>query len=59
PTKDCCDAILAADTRCVCRYVTPMVVRLVNMKRVVHIAATCGRNIPHGFKCGSKPLAPL
>ncbi|GMH15730.1 hypothetical protein Nepgr_017571 [Nepenthes gracilis] len=52
PSSGCCDAIKAADMPCVCSHVTKEVEQKISMAKVAYCAATCGKPLPHGFKCG-------
>ncbi|PSR86793.1 Xylogen-like protein [Actinidia chinensis var. chinensis] len=53
PSTTCCDVVKKAKLECVCKYVTPAVELMIDPKKVVYVAQTCGVPIPHGTKCGS------
>ncbi|XP_026418200.1 protein LIM3-like [Papaver somniferum] len=53
PSRGCCDVVRKVDIPCVCRQVTPEIEKLVSIKKVLYVAQFCGKNVPHGTKCGS------
>ncbi|CAA6662128.1 unnamed protein product [Spirodela intermedia] len=59
PSKECCDAIKGADLPCLCKYLTPDVASLIDLKLVCNVADHCGVAMPApGTKCGSKSFEP-
>ncbi|XP_010543644.1 PREDICTED: uncharacterized protein LOC104816486 [Tarenaya hassleriana] len=53
PNAECCDRLRKTPTRCVCPIVTPQMAALIDVNYVVGVIRSCGRRVPHGFKCGS------
>ncbi|ONK78448.1 uncharacterized protein A4U43_C02F18890 [Asparagus officinalis] len=54
PSGACCKAIQGSDVPCICRkYITPRVEKVISMKKLVYVAAKCGRPFAHKSKCGS------
>eukprot|EP01018_Ginkgo_biloba_P029579 Gb_20752 [translate_table: standard] len=53
PSAVCCNLIRSGDTACVCPKVTPQLAALVDVRKAVRIVESCGRKVPHHFKCGS------
>jgi hypothetical protein len=54
PSQECCSVIKSVDIPCVCKYITGEIEAVVDMGKVVHVAASCGKPLDHGMKCGSK-----
>ncbi|KAH8522824.1 hypothetical protein H0E87_003461 [Populus deltoides] len=52
PSQECCSAIKSVDIPCVCKYITGEIEAVVDMGKVVHVAASCGKPLDHGMKCG-------
>ncbi|XP_010547331.1 PREDICTED: uncharacterized protein LOC104819118 [Tarenaya hassleriana] len=53
PSAACCSVVKAADIPCACRHITAIVEEEIDMDKVVHVAAFCGKPLAHGTKCGS------
>ncbi|KAK6135567.1 hypothetical protein DH2020_030675 [Rehmannia glutinosa] len=54
PTAACCQLVRAAHVECVCPFVTwKLVAALGGVQRAIRLIESCGRNVPHNFKCGS------
>ncbi|XP_010557844.1 PREDICTED: uncharacterized protein LOC104826714 [Tarenaya hassleriana] len=53
PSPACCSVVKAADISCACGHITAMVEKEIDMDKVVHVAAFCGKPLAHGTKCGS------
>ncbi|RZC77659.1 hypothetical protein C5167_001822 [Papaver somniferum] len=53
PSRGCCDVVRGVDIPCVCQHVTPQVENYVSIKKVLYVAQYCGKDLPHGIKCGS------
>ncbi|KAF5182996.1 Bifunctional inhibitor/lipid-transfer protein/seed storage 2S albumin superfamily protein [Thalictrum thalictroides] len=58
PSKACCDVVKAADVPCVCQHIPPGAELIVSMEKVVYVANFCGKELPHGTKCGSYTIPP-
>lgn len=54
PSAACCGVIKRSDIRCACSRVTGSVQKMIDMDKVVHVTAFCGKPLAHGSKCGSK-----
>nr|DAD29509.1 TPA_asm: hypothetical protein HUJ06_030977 [Nelumbo nucifera] len=59
PSQGCCAVVKKADIPCVCKYITKEVEQFISVDKVVYVAQSCGKELPHGMKCGSVtiPLA--
>ncbi|XP_026425897.1 uncharacterized protein LOC113322091 [Papaver somniferum] len=53
PSRGCCDVVRKVDIPYVCQQVTPEIEKLVSIKKVLYVAQFCGKDVPHGAKCGS------
>ncbi|KAG6787698.1 hypothetical protein POTOM_003741 [Populus tomentosa] len=53
PSQECCSVIKSVDLPCVCKHITGEIEAVIDMAKVVHIAASCGKPLEHGMKCGS------
>lgn len=54
PSQGCCNVVRNVDLPCVCQHVTSEVEQIISMEKAAYVAASCGKPIPHGTKCGSK-----
>uniref|UniRef100_A0A803P1C4 Bifunctional inhibitor/plant lipid transfer protein/seed storage helical domain-containing protein n=1 Tax=Cannabis sativa TaxID=3483 RepID=A0A803P1C4_CANSA len=54
PSNNCCQRVRVLHVECMCPYVTPKFAKLINLARTAKQIRSCGRNIPHNFKCGSQ-----
>ncbi|XP_019055234.1 PREDICTED: uncharacterized protein LOC109115535 [Nelumbo nucifera] len=52
PSQACCDVVKNANFQCVCQHVTQQVEQIISIDKVVYVADTCGKPLPHGQKCG-------
>ncbi|KAK4419783.1 hypothetical protein Salat_2391200 [Sesamum alatum] len=52
PSKQCCNVVKTVDVKCACKIVPPQVEKTISMKKAVYVAASCGKPLPHGTKCG-------
>lgn len=55
-SSSCCQRIRVSNVNCICPVLTPKVVALVNVNRLVKLIEGCGRKVPRHFRCGSKSL---
>ncbi|XP_051134611.1 putative lipid-transfer protein DIR1 [Andrographis paniculata] len=53
PSSECCNVVKNVDFQCVCQHVTGEVEQIISMEKAVYVAASCGRPLVHGTKCGS------
>ncbi|ESQ54196.1 hypothetical protein EUTSA_v10026851mg [Eutrema salsugineum] len=53
PSAACCRVVKRSDIRCACGRVTSSVQKMIDMDKVVHVTAFCGKPLAHGTKCGS------
>nr|TKW17261.1 hypothetical protein SEVIR_5G354700v2 [Setaria viridis] len=53
PSDSCCRVVQKADFPCLCSKVTKIIEGIVCMEKAVYVAEKCGRQVPHGFKCGN------
>ncbi|KAJ6341025.1 hypothetical protein OIU78_009244 [Salix suchowensis] len=53
PSQECCSVIKSVDIPCVCKFITREIETVIDMAKVVHVAASCGKPLAHGMKCGS------
>ncbi|KAF5775019.1 putative bifunctional inhibitor/plant lipid transfer protein/seed storage helical [Helianthus annuus] len=54
PSAQCCRRVRVTHAKCICPDVTPELVRAVGgIARAVRLITSCGRKVPHHFKCGS------
>ncbi|XP_047963799.1 uncharacterized protein LOC125208258 [Salvia hispanica] len=59
PSEGCCQLVRAANTECLCQFVTPkLVAALGGAARAIGLVRGCGRTIPRNFKCGSLTTPP-
>ncbi|CAH2077502.1 unnamed protein product [Thlaspi arvense] len=54
PSAGCCRIVKRSDIPCACGRVTASVQKMIDMDKVVHVTAFCGKPLAHGTKCGSK-----
>uniref|UniRef100_A0A803R520 Bifunctional inhibitor/plant lipid transfer protein/seed storage helical domain-containing protein n=1 Tax=Cannabis sativa TaxID=3483 RepID=A0A803R520_CANSA len=53
PSNNCCQRVRVIHVECICPYLTPKFANLINLARTAKQIRSCGRNIPHNFKCGA------
>ncbi|KAG2319450.1 hypothetical protein Bca52824_012663 [Brassica carinata] len=53
PSTACCRVVKRSDVRCACDRITASVQKMIDMDKVVHVTAFCGKPLAHGTKCGS------
>ncbi|XP_010053545.1 uncharacterized protein LOC104441967 [Eucalyptus grandis] len=53
PSPGCCERVRLSHYQCVCPVFTPRVANLINVNKAIKLFQSCGRRIPHHFKCGS------
>ncbi|KAL1210497.1 hypothetical protein V5N11_006820 [Cardamine amara subsp. amara] len=53
PSPACCGVVKRSDIPCACGRVTASVLKMIDMDKVVHVTAFCGRPLAHCTKCGS------
>ncbi|KAI3828926.1 hypothetical protein L1987_03037 [Smallanthus sonchifolius] len=54
PSGECCHRVRVTHAECVCPDVTPAVVAMIgDINRAIRLIESCGRKVPHHFKCGS------
>ncbi|VVB17294.1 unnamed protein product [Arabis nemorensis] len=53
PSQACCRVVKKSDIPCACGRVTASVQKMIDMDKVVHVTAFCGKPLVHGTKCGS------
>ncbi|XAR54419.1 hypothetical protein NMG60_11029535 [Bertholletia excelsa] len=53
PSRECCNVVRSVDVECACQYITKEVEQIISMEKVVFVAKSCGKPLPHGSKCGS------
>ncbi|GLT66371.1 hypothetical protein SLA2020_387390 [Shorea laevis] len=53
PSSDCCQRVRVTHVECVCPVVTPKLAALIGVERTIKQIESCGRTVPHNFKCGS------
>ncbi|XP_050203836.1 uncharacterized protein LOC126653888 [Mercurialis annua] len=53
PSAECCHRIRVSHAECFCPLMTPKLVKLLNVTKVIGIIEGCGRRVPRHFKCGS------
>ncbi|CAL9222939.1 unnamed protein product [Arabidopsis halleri] len=56
PSEACCRVVKRADIPCACGRITASVQKMIDMGKVVHVTAFCGKPLAHGTKCGSKSI---
>ncbi|CBI23386.3 hypothetical protein VitviT2T_002324 [Vitis vinifera] len=49
----CCQRIRVSHWECVCPAFNPKLAALIDINKAIKILQTCGRKVPHHFKCGS------
>ncbi|KAB5572977.1 hypothetical protein DKX38_000171 [Salix brachista] len=54
PSQECCSVIKSVNIPCVCKFITREIEAVIDMAKVAHVAASCGKPLDHGMKCGSK-----
>ncbi|KAL8549036.1 hypothetical protein ACS0TY_008058 [Phlomoides rotata] len=59
PSKDCCNVVSKVNLPCVCDHVTPDVEHIISLEKAMFVAASCGKPVPHGIKCGSYTVPPV
>ncbi|XP_020540656.1 uncharacterized protein LOC110010966 [Jatropha curcas] len=52
PSPGCCALVKNVDVPCVCALLTEEIQDMISMKKVVHVARSCGKKISPGTKCG-------
>nr|DAD29510.1 TPA_asm: hypothetical protein HUJ06_030978 [Nelumbo nucifera] len=52
PSQGCCAVVKKADIPCACKYITKEVEQSISVDKVVYVAQSCGKELPHGMKCG-------
>ncbi|KAL6977597.1 hypothetical protein U1Q18_026389 [Sarracenia purpurea var. burkii] len=58
PSGACCQRVRVTQVECVCPYVTPKLAALIGVERTIKKIESCGRTVPHNFKCGSVTTPP-
>ncbi|XP_010438114.1 PREDICTED: uncharacterized protein LOC104730211 [Camelina sativa] len=53
PSAACCRVVKRSDISCACGRITASVLKMIDMDKVVHVSAFCGKPLAHGTKCGS------
>ncbi|XP_021286654.1 uncharacterized protein LOC110418292 [Herrania umbratica] len=54
PSPSCCERVRATHVECVCPVITPQLAALIGVERTtIKQIESCGRTVPHNFKCGS------
>ncbi|GKV45511.1 hypothetical protein SLEP1_g52583 [Rubroshorea leprosula] len=53
PSSYCCQRVGVTHVECVCPVVTPKLAALIGVERTIKQIESCGRTVPHNFKCGS------
>ncbi|KAL0679931.1 hypothetical protein Bca4012_007912 [Brassica carinata] len=53
PSAACCKVVKRSDIHCACGRITASVQKMIDMDKVVHVTAFCGKPLAHGTKCGS------
>ncbi|VVB11022.1 unnamed protein product [Arabis nemorensis] len=53
PSAACCGVVKRSDIGCACSRITASVQKIIDMDKVVHVTAFCGKPLAHGSKCGS------
>ncbi|XP_010273373.1 PREDICTED: male-cone protein 1-like [Nelumbo nucifera] len=56
PSQGCCDVVKKANITCVCQNITKEMEQTISMAKVVYVAKYCGRDLPHGLKCGDTTI---
>ncbi|KAJ4880567.1 Bifunctional inhibitor/lipid-transfer protein/seed storage 2S albumin superfamily protein [Raphanus sativus] len=56
PSAGCCSVVKRSDVGCACGRITASVQKMIDMDKVVHVTAFCGKPLSHGTKCGSKSI---
>ncbi|KAL9688741.1 hypothetical protein QQ045_033165 [Rhodiola kirilowii] len=59
PSQDCCRVIKDTDIGCACKRVNWFIERIVNMKKAIFVARSCGLKLQAGTKCGSFKIPPM
>lgn len=54
PIKGCCTVVQTIGMNCVCEVITKELEALIDMQKLVNLAATCGRPLAPRSHCGSK-----
>ncbi|EOA36899.1 hypothetical protein CARUB_v10011445mg [Capsella rubella] len=53
PSQGCCTLIRIIGMKCVCEIVNKIIEDTIDMKKLVNVAAACGRPLAPGSQCGS------
>ncbi|KAL1195208.1 hypothetical protein V5N11_029120 [Cardamine amara subsp. amara] len=53
PSEHCCTLVRVIGMDCICEVVTKEMAAAIDMKKLVSVAATCGRPLAPGSQCGS------
>ncbi|KAI7743403.1 hypothetical protein M8C21_014030 [Ambrosia artemisiifolia] len=54
PSVECCHRVRVTHAKCICPDVTPELINIVGgVNRAIRLVKSCGRKVPHHFKCGS------
>ncbi|XP_030524838.1 uncharacterized protein LOC115737032 [Rhodamnia argentea] len=53
PPPGCCERVRLSHYQCVCPIFTPRVANLITVNKAIKLFQSCGRRVPHNFKCGS------
>lgn len=58
PSEGCCTLVRIIGMKCVCEVINKGIEATIDMKKLVNVAATCGRPLAPRSQCGSKSQVP-
>ncbi|CAH8301456.1 unnamed protein product [Eruca vesicaria subsp. sativa] len=58
PSKGCCTLVRTIGMKCVCEVINKGIEATIDMKKLVNVAAACGRPLAPRSQCGSKSQVP-
>ncbi|XAR70557.1 hypothetical protein NMG60_11027450 [Bertholletia excelsa] len=53
PSAACCQFIRVGHLECACPAIDAKLASIITVQKVTKLFTTCGRSVPHKFKCGS------
>lgn len=58
PSEGCCSLVRIIGMKCVCEVINKGIEATIDMKKLVNVAAACGRPLAPRSQCGSKSQVP-
>lgn len=56
PSQDCCTLVRIIGMKCICEVINKRIEAVIDMQKLVNVAAACGSPLAPGSHCGSKSL---